>query len=293
MKNNLIYNLLTFSVIFSFTSIVSQSLSVLNDNVRVEEDKSVLIDVLTNDRVSNKQDLEITIIQNPKRGTAVLRGNNIYYEPNENQNGIDELIYKVDTGFSIDTATVVIKITEVNDPPIKVELLDNSVPENISTNTKVGELSTIDPDGNDEFKYRLVNKGQNDNKLFSLKNGAVYTDKSFDFEQKKSYQIQVQSNDRNNESITTKIKIDITDVNEAPYFLGVKDQKFSFSEQSGKLLGILDITDPDEDQNNARFKIVGGADQRSFKITQLGELSFVREPDYEKPLDKNGDNIYI
>ena len=293
MKKNLIYNLLTFSVIFSFTSIVSQSLSVLNDNVRVEEDKSVLIDVLTNDRVSNKQDLEITIIQNPKRGTAVLRGNNIYYEPNENQNGIDELIYKVDTGFSIDTATVVIKITEVNDPPIKVELLDNSVPENISTNTKVGELSTIDPDGNDEFKYRLVNKGQNDNKLFSLKNGAVYTDKSFDFEQKKSYQIQVQSNDRNNESVTTKIKIDITDVNEAPYFLGVKDQKFSFSEQSGKLLGILDVTDPDEDQNNARFKIVGGADQRSFKITQLGELSFVREPDYEKPLDKNGDNIYI
>ena len=71
MKKNLIYKLLTFSVIFSFTSIVSQSLSVLNDNVRVEEDKSVLIDVLTNDRVSNKQDLEITIIQNPKRGTAL------------------------------------------------------------------------------------------------------------------------------------------------------------------------------------------------------------------------------
>ena len=92
MKKNLIYNLLTFSVIFSFASIVSQSLSVLNDNVRVEEDKSVLIDVLTNDRVSNKQDLEITIIQNPKRGTAVLRGNNIYYErrittTNENSRG--------------------------------------------------------------------------------------------------------------------------------------------------------------------------------------------------------------
>ena len=88
--------------------------------------------------------------QDPKRGTAVVRGNNIYYEPNENQNGIDELIYKVDTGFSIDTATVVIKITEINDPPIKVELLDNSVPENILANTKVGELSTIDPDGNDD-----------------------------------------------------------------------------------------------------------------------------------------------
>ncbi len=121
----------------------------------------------------------------------------------------------------------------------------------------------------------------------------VYTDKSFDFEGKKSYQIKVESKDRNNASVTSEIKVEITDVNEPPYFKGVKDQKFSFSEQSGKLLGVLDIVDPDEDQDDARFKIVGGADQRSFKITQLGELSFVREPDYEKPLDQNGDNTYI
>ncbi len=111
MKNHLVYTLIIFSVIFSFTSLISQSLSVSNDNIRVKEDTSQLIDVLKNDNVSNRQDLEIIIIQNPKRGTAILRGNNIYYTPNENQNGIDELIYKVDTGFSIDTATVVIKIT--------------------------------------------------------------------------------------------------------------------------------------------------------------------------------------
>ena len=97
MKNNLVYTLLIFSVIFSFTSVISQSLSVSNDNIRVKEDTSQLIDVLKNDNVSNRQDLEIIIIQNPKRGTAILRGNNIYYTPNENQNGIDELIYKVDT----------------------------------------------------------------------------------------------------------------------------------------------------------------------------------------------------
>jgi len=280
-------------MLFPFTNIAAQSLSAVNDNVRVKEDTPQLIDVLKNDKVSNRQDLEITIIQSPTRGTSVLRGNNIYYTPNENQNGIDELVYIVDTGFSIDTAKVVIRITELNDPPDKVELLDNSVPENILTNTKVGELSTIDPDGNDEFRYKFINAGQNDNKFFSIKNGVVYTDKSFDFEEKKSYQIKVESKDRNNASVTSEIKVEITDVNEPPYFKGVKDQKFSFSEQSGKLLGVLDIVDPDEDQDDARFKIVGGADQRSFKITQLGELSFVREPDYEKPLDQNGDNTYI
>lgn len=280
-------------MLFPFTNIAAQSLSAVNDNVRVKEDTPQLIDVLKNDKVSNRQDLEITIIQSPTRGTSVLRGNNIYYTPNENQNGIDELVYIVDTGFSIDTAKVVIRITELNDPPDKVELLDNSVPENILTNTKVGELSTIDPDGNDEFRYKFINTGQNDNKFFSIKNGVVYTDKSFDFEEKKSYQIKVESKDRNNASVTSAIKVEITDVNEPPYFKGVKDQKFSFSEQSGKLLGVLDIVDPDEDQDDARFKIIGGADQRSFKITQLGELSFVREPDYEKPLDQNSDNTYI
>ena len=287
------YKTLTVSVVLIASSIVAQSLSAVNDNVRIKEDTPQLIDVLKNDKVTNRQDLEITIIQNPNRGTSVLRGNNIYYTPNQDQNGIDELIYIVDTGFSIDTAKVVIRITEVNDPPVKVELLDNTVPENILTNTKIGELSTVDPDGNDEFKYSFVNTGQNDNKLFSLQNGILYTDKSFDFEKKKSYQIKVQSKDRNNASVTTTVKIDVIDVNEAPYFKGVKDQKFTFPEQSGKLIGMLDVIDPDEDQDNARFKIVGGADQRSFKITQLGELSFVREPDYEKPLDQNGDNTYI
>ena len=287
------YKTLTVSVVLIASSIVAQSLSAVNDNVRIKEDTPQLIDVLKNDKVTNRQDLEITIIQNPNRGTSVLRGNNIYYTPNQDQNGIDELIYIVDTGFSIDTAKVVIRITEVNDPPVKVELLDNTVPENILTNTKIGELSTVDPDGNDEFKYSFVNTGQNDNELFSLQNGILYTDKSFDFEKKKSYQIKVQSKDRNNASITTTVKIDVIDVNEAPYFKGVKDQKFTFPEQSGKLIGMLDVTDPDEDQDKARFKIVGGADQRSFKITQLGELSFVREPDYEKPLDQNGDNTYI
>ena len=287
------YKTLTVSVVLIASSIVAQSLSAVNDNVRIKEDTPQLIDVLKNDKVTNRQDLEITIIQNPNRGTSVLRGNNIYYTPNQNQNGIDELIYIVDTGFSIDTAKVVIRITEVNDPPVKVELLDNTVPENILTNTKIGELSTVDPDGNDEFKYSFINTGQNDNKLFSLQNGILYTDKSFDFEKKKSYQIKVQSKDRNNASVTTTVKIDVIDVNEAPYFKGVKDQKFTFPEQSGKLIGMLDVIDPDEDQDNARFKIVGGADQRSFKITQLGELSFVREPDYEKPLDQNGDNTYI
>ena len=287
------YKTLTVSVVLIASSIVAQSLSAVNDNVRIKEDTPQLIDVLKNDKVTNRQDLEITIIQNPNRGTSVLRGNNIYYTPNQDQNGIDELIYIVDTGFSIDTAKVVIRITEVNDPPVKVELLDNTVPENILTNTKIGELSTVDPDGNDEFKYSFINTGQNDNKLFSLQNGILYTDKSFDFEKKKSYQIKVQSKDRNNASVTTTVKIDVIDVNEAPYFKGVKDQKFTFPEQSGKLIGMLDVIDPDEDQDNARFKIVGGADQRSFKITQLGELSFVREPDYEKPLDQNGDNTYI
>jgi len=145
MKKYKISTLLIFLLTLSFVSIGAQSLSAVNDNVRVKEDTPQLIDVLKNDKVSNRQNLEITIIQNPSRGTSVLRGNNIYYTPNENQNGIDELVYIVDTGFSIDTAKVVIRITELNDPPDKVELLDNSVPENILTNTKVGDCQQLIP----------------------------------------------------------------------------------------------------------------------------------------------------
>ena len=73
MNKHQISILLIFSMIISFTGLGAQSLSAVNDNVRVKEDTPQLIDVLKNDKVSNKQNLEITIIQNHQKKLILLK----------------------------------------------------------------------------------------------------------------------------------------------------------------------------------------------------------------------------
>ena len=40
------------------------------------------------------------------------------------------------------------------------------------------------------------------------------------------------------------------------------------------------------------FKLLGGSDQTSFTINNLGQVLFLSSPDYENPSDSNLDNSY-
>ena len=64
-----------------------------------------------------------------------------------------------------------------------------------------------------------------------------------------------------------------------------------FAENSTDAM-IVSAEDPDVGQTVA-FSLTGlGSDQALFSITPTGELSFAEAPDFETPLDANGDNTY-
>ncbi len=52
-------------------------------------------------------------------------------------------------------------------------------------------------------------------------------------------------------------------------------------------------TASDPDGNPITFSLAGGADQARLRITAQGGLSFVTAPDFENPVDANGDNVYL
>jgi glucose/arabinose dehydrogenase len=52
-------------------------------------------------------------------------------------------------------------------------------------------------------------------------------------------------------------------------------------------------TASDADSNPITFSLAGGADQARLRITAQGGLSFVAAPDFENPVDANGDNVYL
>ena len=283
-------------ITFSFFLLISTGKAVdvqaVNDNVMLKEDESTVIDVLRNDKIDNRENLDLTIISEPSLGSASLQGFSISYRPNSNVSGTDEFQYSIDDGFSSDTAKIKITLVAMNDVPISVELKNNSIPENGNDVVLIGALSTKDPDLDDSFRYSFSDERENDNAFFEIKDGSVYSNISFDYELRDSYKLLITSKDKSDKEVTSQIVVNITDVNEAPRFIENSEMKISHAEGNEKIVARLVTEDPDFDQDYVKYKVVGGDDKSRFKILRSGDLAFLSKPDFESPKDANSDNVY-
>lgn len=78
----------------------------------------------------------------------------------------------------------------------------------------------------------------------------------------------------------------------APYFENLTDGQVSLVREnvSGSFFTVRSF-DPNGD--TVQYLIIGGSDAQFFQLNSAtGELSFENSPDFESPLDSNGDNIY-
>ncbi len=95
--------------------------SARNDSATVNEDSSVLVDVLANDSDPDG-DLAantLSVVSGPSQGAAVVQSGRIRYTPGPNRFGTDGLDYRVcDAAGSCSTASLTVSILPVNDPPI-------------------------------------------------------------------------------------------------------------------------------------------------------------------------------
>ncbi len=91
---------------------------------RIDEDTSILIDVLVNDHTEpENQDLQILSIGTPSQGgTAEVLSSTISYTPELNFNGVETFTYTAGcAGCESDTATVTVTVNPVNDAPVAVD----------------------------------------------------------------------------------------------------------------------------------------------------------------------------
>ena len=138
-----------YLTILAFTSalIFSQNeLKLKKDRVQVTEDESIKIDVLKNDGIKDKSNLEIRIEKQAQKGVAVLSGNMIEYTPNGNESGSDSFTYSVDIGTGVGAAEVSIKIKSVNDEPVGLSLSKNTIKENNNVEISDGSVDMYDED---------------------------------------------------------------------------------------------------------------------------------------------------
>ncbi|WP_420316915.1 leucine-rich repeat domain-containing protein [Ekhidna sp.] len=103
---------------------------------------------------------------------------------------------------------IVVNVTASDDvTPRNIELSNHIVLEGQSAATKVGTLSTVDPEENDEHTYALV--GGDDINSFFITENILRTNEVFDFDQKSSYQITIRTTDLGGRTLDKTFEISI------------------------------------------------------------------------------------
>ena len=276
-------------MMFSSMSFSQGGLKIKADNAQVQEDESVKINVLKNDNLEDKSNVIIEIITKPEKGTAQVQGQKILYTPDANVVGVDKFDYKVDNGLENGSAQVRVNINPVNDPPTGLSLSEDNIKENAAAGTVIGRLKVEDADVDDKFKFGLAKDNRGD---FSLDGSNLLTKRPFDYEEEKTFSISVQVTDSGGEKIVENVTVTVKNENEKPVLISAKEASFSHPENAGKIIGRMEVEDPDENQSSVKFKLTKSEDGDHFKITRAGDLAFLREPDYENPVDANKDNVY-
>ena len=193
--------------------------------------------------------------------------------------------YEVSTEVTLD-----IVIDDSNEAPAFTSSSDPlSVAENSSGVIHTATASDAD---NDALTYSLAGTDADD---FSIdaSSGALNFASAPDFEAPTDgdannvYELSLRVSD-GRAIISQDFTVTVTNVNEAPSFTSATTA--SAAENTSGSVYTATASDVDAD-DGLSYSLVGGADLKLFDLNGA-ELSFNETPDYESPVDSDGDNVY-
>jgi len=185
-------------------------------------------------------------------------------------------------GLSVERA-LTIQVTIANAAPTAVLLSPDTVPEDASAGTVVGQLTAADPNGSDVHTFQLVaGEGAADNAAFTIVGQELRTAVTLDFETQSEYLIRVRATDLGGLSVETSLVIQVTDVNEAPSDVSLALSAVAEDAVAGTVVGVLTAVDQDAGDAHT-FELVAGegdADNDAFEIVGQ-EVRTVAALDFE------------
>lgn len=173
-------------------------------------------------------------------------------------------------GGSFEKAFVITSIN-VNEAPTAIQLSNSLFSENCVSGTLIGSLTSSDEDTGDTHTYALVS-GTNcsDNSLFSISGNSLLTSGAFNYEQKNSFNLCIQTQDSGGLTFTKAFTLNLLNVNEAPSGLDLSSTSIDEDQPIGAVVGSFTASDEDlsesftyslisgtGDNDNAHFSISG------------------------------------
>ena len=209
-----------------------------------------------------------------------------------------EVTVKVSDGEHTVTKDVTVTVTGVNEPPAFPSSEDGarSVAEGhrIRPGHRRSPVAATDPEG-DTLTYSVTGADAAAF-TFDTSTGQLQTKDALDADTKASYSFTVSVTDNKQADgtadsavdATKNVVITVTGVNESPDISG--NASPSFAENDTGVVATYAHNDP---EGGITWTPSGGDDRGDFLISETGELTFKNTPDFETPVDKDRNNIYL
>ena len=163
-------------------------------------------------------------------------------------------------------------------------LSNDTITENSTIGTVVGDLSAVDPDVGDTHTFELVaGTGDDDNALFQIDGVELQTAAVLDYEESGTRSVLVEVDDGQGGTYQEAFVITVQNENEAPTDIDLSNNTVAEDAVIGTVVGDLSAVDPDVGDTHT-FELVAGTgddDNALFQIDGV-ELQTAAVLDYEE-----------
>ncbi|HIF9439735.1 TPA: Ig-like domain-containing protein, partial [Photobacterium damselae] len=205
---------------------------------------------------------------NPENGSVTVNPDGSWeYIPNPDFNGEDRFTVVVDDGNGgIDTITVTVNVTPVNDAPVGEDVSAETQEDTAVT----GQLTATDVDG-DNLTFKPGSNPENGSVTINADGSWEYVPNP-DFNGEDSFTVVVDDGNGGTDTIT--VTVNVTPVNDAP----VGEDVSAETQEETAVTGQLIATDVDGD--NLTFKPGTNPENGSVTVNPDGSWEYVPNPDF-------------
>ncbi len=277
----------------------SASLSVAENMTAVTSVAATDVDSSVTYSISGGSDASKFTINASTGALSFVTAPNFEVRTDVGANGVYDVIVRASDGVNVDTQSIAVTVTNVNEAPaITSNGGASTATINLNENNSTVTIVTSTDPENSARTYSIV-AGADANR-FTISSGSGVLSFKFtpDYENPQDvgdnnvYDVIVRATD-GSLSDTQAIAVTIVNLNEAPQIVsngGGSSANVTVVENG---TFVTNVTGVDPEGVVPTYSISGGLDSAKFAINSAtGALSFVAAPNFEAPADSNGDNLY-
>ncbi len=210
------------------------------------------------------------------------------------RDNVYEFSVRASDGRNYGYLEVTVTVEDINEAPTITTTRRTSFTSRESNTATIYTFSATDPERG-TITWLLAGPDRDD---FAIHGGMLTFKTLRDFERptdsdrNNEYRVTVQARDDAFNTDFLDVTVTVTDLNEGPEVRGAQSLTFSENLQEGRVLATYTAADPENPGAVISRWGVSGRDGGDFTMSETGELSFRRIPDFERPADSNRDNVY-